>query len=340
MDEKPASSAAPTPLDSGSGDPSDPRGDQPAVVVVAGPTASGKSALALDLARDLDATIINADSMQIYRELRVLTARPDVADLARAPHRLYGVLPGTERCSAGRWRDLALAEIDAAVVAGRQPLLVGGTGLYLRALEEGLAPIPDVPSEVRVAAVAEHQALGGAAFHEALARRDPIAAARLNANDSQRLIRAWEVVEATGRSLSDWLSMPQRGVPYRFVKLALVPPRDALYAACDQRFRQMLDAGALAEVEALLKLGLDPGLPVMKALGVRELASYLAGELDLAAATAAAQTWTRRYAKRQLTWIRNQIVGKDRDTIAVDTQYSECFYAKIFANIRQKLLTL
>ncbi len=314
---------------------------RPPVLVVAGPTASGKSAIALALAEDLRGVIINADSMQIYRELEILTARPGAADLARVPHRLYGILAGTERCSAGRWRDLALEAIQAARAAGRLPILTGGTGLYLRSLQEGLAAIPPIDAAVRAAATARHGALGPEAFHREVAERDPAAAARLHPNDSQRLIRAWEVVEATGRPLSDWQDSPdQAPAPCRFLNIVLQPPRADLYARCDARFDAMLTAGALAEVEALLALRLDPSLPVMKSLGVPDLARHLAGEVSLAEAKEAAQQHTRRYAKRQLTWLRHQVLGNDPNAIVLEKQLSESLLGDLSNKIRQNLLTL
>lgn len=319
-------------------------GALPPVVIVTGPTASGKSGLALALAQAFEGTVINADAMQVYRELRALTARPGPAEEAGAPHRLYGALPGSAACSAGQWRGLALAEIEAALGAGRLPIVVGGTGLYLRALARGLTDIPAVPEELRRAARERHRALGGPAFHAELAARDPAAAARLEAGDSQRLIRAWEVLEATGRPLADWQAAENhRAAPYRFLRLALTPPRDELYTACDGRFLAMLAQGALEEVRALLELGLDPELPVMKALGVAELAGHLRGELPLAAATAQAQQATRRYAKRQMTWLRTQmsrdLSGNDRSPIFLDAQYSKSLDNEIFTNVRHFMLT-
>ena len=318
--------------------------DQLPVLIVTGPTASGKSGLALALARALDGVVINADAMQVYRELAVLTARPQPADCAAAPHRLYGVMPGSEACSAGRWRDMALAEIAAARAAGRVPILVGGTGLYLRALTGGLAEMPAIPEEVRHAARRRHEASGGEAFHGELARRDPVMAARLEPGDSQRLIRAWEVLEATGRSLAEW---QDRGgappAPYRFARIVLQPPREALFAACDGRFRAMMEAGALDEVRALAALGLDLALPVMKALGVPELAAHLRGELDLEAAIAQAQQATRRYAKRQTTWLRTQtprdVSSNDPAPLVINKQYSESLNQEIFKIIRGLGLT-
>ncbi len=306
------------------------------VIVVGGPTASGKSALALDLAEALDGVVVNADSMQVYRDLSVLTARPGAADVARAPHRLYGVLDGAERCSAARWRGLAAAAIDAVLAAGRWPIVVGGTGLYLRALTAGLSAIPVVPAAVRTDAAALHKALGGAAFHRALAERDPAMAARLHPGDTQRLVRAWEVLAATGRSLADWQGDGVAGRPggLAFDAIVLTPPRAALYAACDRRFAAMVERGAVDEARALLARRLDPRLPVMKALGVRELARYLAGEGDLETAVGAAQQATRRYAKRQLTWFRNQVLAADR-CHTIDAQYSNSLAAEILSIIRR-----
>ena len=309
--------------------------EQPPVVILTGPTASGKSRLALDLAAEFGGWIVNGDALQVYRELRILSARPDAAALARAPHRLYGVLPAAEVCSAGRWCELALAEIEAARAAGALPLVTGGSGLYLQALERGMSPIPEVPAEIREAARRRHREQGAAAFHAALAARDPEAGARLEPSDSQRLIRAWEVLEATGRPLHDWQAAPAVPPPYRFLRLALVPPRAPLYAACDRRFLEMLEAGALAEVEALLALGLDPGLPAMKAVGVPELAAHLVGEISLATATERAQQATRRYAKRQYTWLR----GPGAGARTFGAQYSESLQAEIFKIICDFVLT-
>jgi tRNA dimethylallyltransferase len=279
----------------------------PPVIIVAGPTASGKSALALDLAAAFGGTIINADSLQIYRDLRILSARPDAAELARAPHRLYGYLDAAERGSVGQWRVLALAEIAAAHRAGGLPIVVGGTGLYLRALTHGLAAIPPILESVGAEATELYRALGGDAFREQLARLDPVSAARLPPGDRQRLVRAWEVVRATGVAIGDWQSRATIAPPHRFVTLLLIPPRAALYAACDARFHRMISEGALDEAAALAARCLDPGLPAIKALGVPELLRYLRGEIALDEAIAQATRATRRYAKRQMTWFRHQM---------------------------------
>ena len=300
------------------------------LIIVAGPTASGKSALALELARRFDGTIINADSMQVYRDLRVLTARPDDAALAAAPHRLDGILDGAELCSAARWAEMARAEIAAAHAAGRLPIVAGGTGLYLRTLLTGIAPVPEIPEDIREAARARHRAIGGEAFRAELAALDPDAAQRLPAGDSQRLVRAYEVVRATGRTLGDWQREAAASVPrYRSRQFVLLPPREALYAACDGRFRAMMAAGALDEVARLVARHLPPELPIMKAVGVPELARHLAGALDLEATIAAAQQATRNYAKRQFTWFRRQLA----DAEILDTQLSHSLVASVCQKI-------
>ncbi len=314
------------------------------VVIVTGPTASGKSDLALDLAGAFDGVVINADSMQVYRELAILTARPGLAAMRRVPHRLYGVLPGGERCSAGRWRVMALAEIAAAHAEGKLPIVTGGTGLYLRALVEGLSPVPEVPAAIRDQAKALHRDLGAEKFHTALAARDPVMAARLHPKDSQRLLRAWEVLTASGRSLAEWQakdggSNTAESISFRPFWLIFQPERRDLYDACDKRFLAMIQAGALDEVRALQALGLDPALPVMKALGVRELAAHLAGEMSFEEASAKARQATRNYAKRQMTWMRTQLPSLAREPVMSFEQYSESLRLKIFSEIRRFVLT-
>src|SRR5512147_2627377 len=234
---------------------------KPPVLIVAGPTGSGKSALALDAAEAFDGVVVNADSMQVYGELRILTARPSPSHGARVPHRLFGVLPAAERCSAGRWLGLAWGEIEDAWSASRLPIVVGGTGLYLKALLAGLAEVPPVSAEIRAEAEALYAQIGGEAFRRELARLDPQAASSVPTADRQRLVRAFEVARATGRPLHDW----QRRYPTapavdgRFATIALMPARPQLYAALDARFDRMLAKGAIDEVTALLILGLDAG---------------------------------------------------------------------------------
>jgi len=287
--------------------------DAPPVIVLYGPTASGKSALAAALAERLDGVVINADSLQLYAELRILTARPDNATLARAPHRLYGVLGAATAGSVAGWRDAALAEIQSAQAAGKRPIVTGGTGLYLKALMEGLSPLPTADLEARAEATALYAELGGEAFRAALAVKDPATAARLAAGDRQRLIRAWEVMEATGTPLSAWQARPRdRGHGLRFISVGLLPPRAELYQRIDRRFDRMLEQGALAEATAFAALGLPETLPVNKALGLPELRRLLAGEVTLAEAASQARQASRNYAKRQMTWFRHQMpAGND-----------------------------
>jgi tRNA dimethylallyltransferase len=306
-----------------------------AVVLLAGPTASGKSALALDLAERFGGVVVNADAMQVYREMRVLTARPDAATEARVPHRLYGVLPASETCSAGRWRALAVGEIRAAQASGRLPIVVGGTGLYLKALTDGLAPVPPIPAAVRAAVRARLEAVGAEAFHAELMHRDPTTGGRLRPSDRQRLARAMEVLEATGIPLADWQERVSAAEGFRFLTLVLAPPRAALHAACDARFRAMVAAGALDEARRMRSLALDPALPATRALGLRELIRHLDGEIGLDEAVQLAQVATRRYAKRQMTWFRNQL----HDPIVLGAQYSERVRQESFSKIEAWMLT-
>jgi tRNA dimethylallyltransferase len=275
----------------------------PRIWLIAGPTASGKSALALRLAEATGGEIVNADALQLYRDLAILSARPSAEEEARAPHHLFGVADAADGWSVGRWLEAARKALDR--IAG-PAIVVGGTGLYFKALTEGLADIPAVPAAVRAKVGECYDALGEAAFREALLRHDPASAQRIEAGDRQRLCRAQEVFEATGKALSDWQGETSGALSEAWRAAVLAPPRDELYRRCDERFAGMVEYGALEEVRALAARGLDPVLPAMKAVGVRELAAHLAGELTLEAAIAAAQQETRRYAKRQMTWFRNQ----------------------------------
>lgn len=306
-------------------------------VIVAGPTASGKSALALRLAERLGGVVINADSMQVYRELRVVTARPTAEEEARAPHRLYGVLAAAEACSAARWRDLALAEVTAARSAGKIPIIAGGTGLYLRTLKQGMADIPAIPPHLRERLRAEQVAIGQAAFHARLAAHDAASAASIRPGDPQRTLRAMEVLAATGESLLAWQKRAGRvsTLDGASAWIWLDPPRERLRARAETRFRQMVAGGALDEIRALLTLNLDPALPIMKALGVPELAAHLRGEVDLETAICRAVLATRRYIKRQTTWFRHQLPS---DRLHV-TQFSESLEAEILSFIRRIPLT-
>lgn len=294
----------------------------PGVWLIAGPTASGKSALALRLAEAAGAEIVNADSMQVYRDLAVLTARPPPEETSRAPHHLYGVVDGVEAWSVGRWAR-ATGEVLARIAErGRPAVVVGGTGLYLRALTHGLSPIPEVDDGLRAAVEAEFATVGEVEFRERLRAVDPAAEARIAPGDRQRLIRAVAVARATGRSLTDWQDEGGEGALDGWRGVVLEPPRDGLYRRCDDRLATMVERGALREVEALLGRGLDPELPVMKALGVPEFTAHLGGALDLDEALALARQSTRRYAKRQTTWFRNQTADWPRIAAAApDVQW-------------------
>lgn len=276
-----------------------------AAFLIAGPTASGKSALALRLAEAVDGEIVNADSMQLYRDLRLLTARPSPEEEARVPHHLYGVADAADGWSAGRWLRAAQDVLADIAGRGRAAVVVGGTGLYFNALTRGLAEVPPVPPAARDAAGARYDGEGEGAVREALRVLDSAAEARIAANDRQRLVRALSVATATGRALSAWQADTRPALD-RFGAVVLDPPREALYARCDARFGAMAVRGALEEARALLARGLDPGLPLMKAVGLRELGRHLAGELSLDEAVALGAQQTRQYAKRQTTWFRNQ----------------------------------
>lgn len=279
----------------------------PRLTLIAGPTASGKSRLALDMAEKTGAVIINADSQQLYADLRILTARPSIEDEARAEHRLYGVADAAEFWSVGRWTRAVMPLLEELTAQDRPTLLVGGTGLYFTALTRGLAEIPAVPDAVRDTIQSAYDAEGEAVFRRRLTEVDPIAAAAITPGDRQRLIRALAVAQATGRALSTWKADTRPLLaPDTYDALVVEPPRDRLYAACDARVRLMIDNGAVEEVRALLARNLDPSLPAMKAVGVPELAAHLTGATTLDQAVTAIRLATRHYAKRQLTWFRNQ----------------------------------
>jgi tRNA dimethylallyltransferase len=278
-------------------------------VLIAGPTASGKSALALELAQTHDAVVINADSMQVYRDLRVITARPTPEEEARVPHRLYGHVDAAVNFSAGSWVTGAASVLAEARAQNRLPIFVGGSGLYFKALTRGLSAVPPIPLEMREDVRARLERDGVEALHAALAQRDPASAERLKPRDRTRIARALEVVEATGRSLTDW---HREGLPPllpsgQFSALFLSPDREELYARIDARFDTMLKAGALEEVAALAARRLDPLLPAMKAHGVPALIRHLSGELTLEEAAVIGRADTRHYAKRQFTWFRHQL---------------------------------
>ena len=278
----------------------------PKVALIAGPTASGKSALALAIAARHDGVVINADSAQVYADLRILTARPSAEEEASAPHCLFGHVDAADATySAARWAAEATRAIDDVVAQGRLPILVGGTGLYIRTLLDGIAPVPAIDPDLRE----QVRALPVAEAHAALAAEDPAAAARLAPADTTRVARALEVVRGTGRPLAEWQAARAGGIGDRIdlVATILLPPRDVLVARCDARLAQMFDGGAPEEVAALLaRADLPDDAPVRRAIGVPEIAAWLAGDATRDAALAAARLATRRYAKRQLTWFRHQ----------------------------------
>ena len=280
-------------------------------ILIAGPTASGKSGLALRLAETLGGIVINADSMQVYRELRILTARPSAEEEARVPHALYGFAAGRAAYSAGRFVGDAARALREARERGLRPIIVGGTGLYFKALLEGLSPMPEIPEEVRAHWRGEAVKAAPGALHATLSSRDPETAARLAPGDTQRLVRALEVLDVSGVSLSVWQRRPREPVldASQTVRLVLAPERAVQCRQIDARFEAMMAAGALDEVRELGALGLDPALPIMRAHGVPPLLAHLAGRLSREAAIAMAQAETRQYAKRQLTWARSNMIS-------------------------------
>jgi len=283
------------------------------IYVVGGPTASGKSSRALCLADQHDGVIINADSMQIYDGLQTLTAQPPAQDLAQAPHLLYSHLHPNDDCSAGNWREMVEPIIAEVLNSGKTPIIVGGSGLYINALIYGLSPIPDIPDDIRQAANQKQAELGNPAFHALLAKHDPVMAERLEPHNTARLIRAWEVLQFSGQSLSVWQQKPLLGPPddWHFDVSLIMPERDVLYDRCNRRFVQMLDQGALEEVDAFNKRieggEVKSNALLAHSLGYRPLLAYLKGDLSKESAIERGQTETRRYAKRQVTWFRHQV---------------------------------
>lgn len=283
------------------------------VRIIAGPTASGKSALALEIAADNNGIIINADSLQIYDALPVLTAQPSSTDKFNIPHRLYALLPPDQQCSAMSWRQMALTEIRAALNENKTPIIVGGTGFYIKALTEGLSPIPDVPDEIRLLSEDILDRIGIKAFYETLQEKDPETAAKLDPQNRQRLVRAWEVLAHTGKGLAYWHTLPrvEADADLIFDVTLVMPLRGSLYERCDARFLQMIEAGAVDEVrnfDDLMMAGKIPvDSPATKALGFKALQDHVRGEMPLETAIMLGQTETRHYAKRQSTWFRHQI---------------------------------
>jgi tRNA dimethylallyltransferase len=289
----------------------------PRIWLIAGPTASGKSALALRLAEETGAEIVNADALQLYRDLRVLSARPSPEDEARAPHHLFGVADAADGWTVGRWLKAVLAVLDDIEARGRPAIVVGGTGLYFRALTQGLADIPSVPTAVQREVEARFDTLGEANLRGELRAVDPHAEARIAANDRQRLTRALAVAQATGRPLSAWQADTRPALGTETWRAAVLePPRDVLHTRCNARLEIMMEQGAVEEAAALTARGLEDRLPAMKAVGLRELAAHARGDTTRAEALGAAQAATRQYAKRQTTWFRNQTPDWPRITSA------------------------
>ncbi len=295
-----------------------------AIWLLAGPTASGKSALALRLAEAAGGDIVNADSMQLYADIPILSAQPGPAERARAPHHLYGIADAADPWSAGRWLAASLAILEELRERGRPAIVVGGTGLYFNVLTRGLAELPEVPLPAREAAAARLARMGETAFREALSRVDPMAEAAIAARDRQRLVRAWSVHVATGRALSDWRAATSPPLPLGAWRGVVLDPSGVdLAGRIAARLRRMVHAGAVAEVAALLARRLDAGLPALKAVGVAAFAAHLTGQLPLEAAVERAAGETRRYAKRQRTWFRNQQPGWPRiDSLDLEAQWA------------------
>ncbi len=300
-------------------------------IMIAGPTASGKSHLAVDLARALGGEIINADSMQLYSDLSVLTARPSARDTKAIAHHLYGVLDGAQRASVAVWLGLAAKAMAVIRTRGRIPIVTGGTGMYLNAAINGIAPIPNVPAKIHDATTALYKDIGGAAFRQKLAALDPQIAIGLADGDRQRLIRAMGVVNATGKALSKWQAGAHEGaLAGRPIKLAILPPRDVLYQRINDRFDLMLESKVIEEVRRLANRRLDPTLPLMKALGVSALISVLKEEITLEEAVLICKRDSRHYAKRQMTWLRNNYNAH----MIINTKLSKSLVENIFSLIR------
>lgn len=291
--------------------------------VIAGPTASGKSAFAIKMAQEMNGVIINADSLQLYDALPILSASPSANDLSAAKHVLYGDLNPNEACSAGNWRELAAVEIGKAFVDNRTPIVVGGSGLYLKALMQGLSPIPDIPREVRQKSCDEFIQMGADEFFKRLAMHDETAGQKLHKNHKARILRAWEVLEFTGRSIYKWQELAPQGAldDWSFDVKIIMPPRDALHERCNSRFVKMLEMGALEEARLFsdrIKNGeILKNCPPTKAIGFAQLVDFIDGKTTKECAIADSQTATRRYAKRQITWLRHQLHETKSITVTI-----------------------
>ncbi|MGE3769372.1 MAG: tRNA (adenosine(37)-N6)-dimethylallyltransferase MiaA [Bdellovibrionales bacterium] len=306
--------------------------------VILGPTASGKTALAIALAQKIGGEVMNCDAMQMYADLPRLTAQPTEDERKGIPHHLFGVLAGNDKGQMARYTELARKTIADIRGRGRQPVLCGGTGLYFKALTEGLARIPAIPIVLHEMAVALHQDIGGAALRAKLAEVDPETAMRLNDGDTQRLIRAWEVYVGTGTPLSTWIRETQdtQNVESNWHAYVLLPPRDQLYEKINRRFDVMLQEGVVDEVRALLAKNYPADMPVMRAHGVPEIARYLAGGCTLAQAADKVRQLTRNYAKRQYTWFTHQVLDKHPERVTVISDFGASAAAEAAVSLRQK----
>ncbi len=277
-------------------------------VIICGPTGAGKSSLALRLAEKFEGVIINADSVQIYREIKILSGRPTSDDYRQAPHRLYGIISIFKPCTLGVWRKMALKTIEECELSGHLPIICGGTGLYIKFLLNDLSAIPDIPPSIKLEAREKLEELGNEDFRELLSKNDPMSACRIKSGDTNRLLRAWEVFTATSKPLSYWHEQSMdTGTQHKFFKVCLMPKRESLYSKCDKRFLDFVEQGAIEEARAINSMSVSPDLPASKTLGLLELIKYTRGELELSDAIEQAQRTTRRYAKRQLTWFRHQL---------------------------------
>ncbi len=291
--------------------------DLQTIHIIAGPTASGKSAKALEIAARENGVILNADSVQVYDGLPILSAQPSDDDKKSAPHDLYGTYHPNEDCSAGNWREDVIGKINQVIENGQTPIICGGSGLYIKALMEGFSPIPDIPDEIRQRVIKRQEELGNPAFYEELKKRDPVMADRLHPFHTARLVRAYEVIETTGKSLADFQDLPKDAPPthWDFYVTLIMPERAALYARCNKRFEQMLEMGALEEVEDFtnkIENGeIKDNSLLCRALGYTRLRDYLKGTLSKEDAIALSQQDTRQYAKRQMTWFRNQLTADE-----------------------------
>ena len=296
-------------------------------VIICGPTGAGKSSLALNLAEKFEGVIINADSIQIYREIKILSGRPTSDDYRQAPHRLYGIMSIFKPCTLGIWRKMALETIKECELSGRLPIICGGTGLYIKFLLNELSAIPEISPSIKLEAREKLKELGNENFRELLSKNDPASASRIKSGDTNRLLRAWEVFTATTKPLSYWHKKSRKaGSQHKFFKVCLMPERKALYSICDQRFLEFVEQGAVEEARAFDFITASPELPASKTLGLLELIKYTKGELELSDAVEQAQRATRRYAKRQLTWFRHQL---DEDfliqNLSCRKTVSDCF---------------